>query len=141
MKKKFLGFCLLVFTLSFLLSVPALATDTRASDQIRDYYIDAYACGGGQIEIDFYVKGNSQMQRLGAFDIAIYEKSGSSWSVKRTYSEFSDGMAVNNASEYSNSIFYDGTVGATYKVEVTIFARNSAGTDTRSQTFTSIVVR
>ena len=51
------------------------------------------------------------------------------------------GMAVNNASEYSNSIFYDGTVGATYKIEVTIFARNSAGTDTRSQTFTSIVVR
>ena len=141
MKKKTLKAILLILALTCMLSISALAAEARASDQISDNYIDAYACGGGQSEIDFYVKGNIRMTRLGAFDIAIYEKSGSSWVLKRTYGEYDTGMATSNLSEYNGSIFYGGTVGSTYKVEVTVFARNSAGTDTRSQTFSPIVIR
>ena len=141
MKKRFGNFVLLVLALSFLLSVSALAADTRASAQISDYYMDAYAYGGGQIAIEFSVACNGRMSRLGALEIAIYEKSGTSWLPKHTYTEYSAGMAISNSAEYSNTIYYDGTVGRTYKVEVTVFARNSEGEDMRFREFTSIVVR
>jgi len=139
--KKLVRFCSLILTLSFVLSIVASAAVTRASPFISDYEINAKACGGGQIAIDFSVFGNARMSRIGALEIIVYQKSGSSWNIKHTYDEYDTGMAVSNAPEYGNTIYYDGTVGATYMVEVTIFARNSAGEDTRSQTFSSIVVR
>ena len=126
--KKLVRFCSLILTLSFVLSIVASAAVTRASPFISDYEINAKACGGGQIAIDFSVFGNARMSRIGALEIIVYQKSGSSWNMKHISDEY-------------DTIYYDGTVGATYMVEVTIFARNSAGEDTRSQTFSSIVVR
>ena len=76
MKKRFGNFVLLVLALSFLLSVSALAADTRASAQISDYYMDAYAYGGGQIAIEFSVACNGRMSRLGALEIAYMRRAG-----------------------------------------------------------------
>ena len=52
-----------------------------------------------------------------------------------SFDENDTGMSRSNTAKYSNMITADCEVGTPYRVEVTIFAEDSAGRDTRSQTF------
>ena len=118
----------------FLLSVPALATESRASDQIRNYSMNAVA-RNGSIEVIFSIYGNGKVDKLGCESIKVYEKSGSRWSLVESYDEDDSGMSKSSSSAHINTIYCDMSAGSEYMVAVTIFAENSAGRDTRSDVF------
>lgn len=123
--------CVALYLMAML--VPASALDMRASEQIYYHSIDA-STSGGQIVTRFSVMGNVTMDKLGCQSIKIYEKSGSSWISVASFDEDDTGMSRTNAVQHSNSIQWDCKSGVEYRVDVTVFAENSAGRDTRSKT-------
>ena len=103
-------FCAVICMMSVVVSASA-----RASDQIRSYVMQAKS-DDGNIE-----------------SIYIYDRS--SGDLVESFDENDTGMSRSNTAKYSNMITADCEVGTPYRVEVTIFAEDSAGRDTRSQTF------
>ena len=120
-------FCAVICMMTMVVSASA-----RASDQIRSYLIQVES-NDRNIYIDFSVIGNGGMDRIGCESIYIYDRS--SGDLVESFDENDTGMSRSNTAKYSNMITADCEVGTSYRVEVTIFAEDSAGRDTRSQTF------
>lgn len=125
---------LMVAICMFLIAVPALAAETRASNQITSYDITVTPASS-TLNVKFSVSGNTIMNKIGCESIKVYEKSGSLWSSYESWDEDDTGMSRNNSMRYANTIYCDSKAGVEYKVVVTIFAENSAGRDTRTSTF------
>ena len=103
-------FITLTLILSIILALPAFATQNtsdRASEQLRSYFMDARNAGNGEIIITFSVDGTRKMEQIGAKRIVVFNKVGGVWSIVESWS----------------------------KDDITIFAENSSGSDSRTQTF------
>ena len=120
-------FCAVICMMSVVVSASA-----RASDQIRSYVMHAKS-DDGNIYVNFSVAGKDGMDLIGCESIYIYDRS--SGDLVESFDENDTGMSRSNTAKYSNMITADCEVGTPYRVEVTIFAEDSAGRDTRSQTF------
>lgn len=67
------------------------------------------------------------MNSVGAKDIYVYEKQGSSWKeVKHFSSDTTDGMLKSNTSFVDSSVTFKGTPGKEYKALVTVYAGTSS---------------
>lgn len=128
-KRLFSLFCVTICILA--MTLPAYA---RASDQLRDYWIETDT-SDGQICVEFMVEGKSSMDRIGCESIEVYEDVNGRWDEVETLDEFDSGMSKRNARRYTNTIYIDGEVGSYYKVIVTIFAEDENGRDAREETF------
>lgn len=131
MKRKKLLVIFFTFICMFAMAIPSFAS-VKASNQIRDYLVDVKS-DNRKIYIDFSVTGKGGMDRIGCESIYIYDRS--SGDLVKSFDENDTGMSRSNTVRYANMITADCEVGTRYRVEVTIFAENSAGRDTRSQTF------
>lgn len=129
MNKKFFRLIAVALAMSIVLSVPAFAV-TRASDQIRSYDITVTKVSSGKIAIDFSVDGKSRMDRIGASSIIVYENGA----VVASYDADDTGMSVRRSTYHANTIYFNGTAGTRYQVEVTVFAEDADGTDYRTKT-------
>ena len=129
MNKKFFRLIAVALAMSIVLSVPAFAV-TRASDQIRRYDITVTKASSGKIAIDFSVDGTSRMDRIGASSIIVYENGA----VVASYDADDTGMSVRRSTYHAHTIYFNGTAGTRYQVEVTVFAEDADGTDYRTKT-------
>lgn len=127
-KKLISLFCVVACVFSMMM----LPVSARASDQIDDYLVEVKS-EDGQIYINFSVSGTGTMDLIGCESIFIYDRN--SVRLVESFDENDDGMSRSNTFRYANMISADCEVGTRYKVKVTIFAEDSAGRDTRSQTF------
>lgn len=133
LKKRLITFVCVMICL-IVTAVPAVATETRASDQINYYSIDV-STSKDSIDVFFSVVGKGASDKIGCEKISIYKRSGSSWRYVESLSEDDSGMSATDIQSHTNTIFFDGEAGVEYRVIVTIFAENSAGRDTRTKTF------
>lgn len=131
MRKNMIRLCALIFVLSLALSVPALAVTITASDQIHSYDMDVLAIGNGKLAIEFSIEGTGWMDRIGAKSIVIYEKFGNNWLIVASYDKDDPGMSTKNINMYGNTIYYSGYSGTQYRVQITVFAENASGSDSR----------
>ena len=131
MRKSCSRICALLVVLSIFLSVPAFATTYRASDQISSHSAEAIATGGGSFEVYFNIYGTGRMTCLGAESIVVREKVGSVWKIVATFDRDDTDMVSNNAFVHSATLYYPGTSGTEYMIEVTLFAENASGYDSR----------
>ena len=131
MRKSCSRICALLVALSIMLSVPALANTYRASDQIDAHSVEAVATGGGNFTTYFSVHGTGQMTCLGAESITVREKVGSVWKIVATFDRDDNGMTSTNAFWHYGTLYYPGTSGTQYMIEVTLFAEDSSGYDSR----------
>lgn len=135
LKRRYFRICAVLLVLCSIFTSSALATEVRASEQIRSYEMNVVQNGGGQLEIYFMIDGKNIMKRIGARSIAVYEPSGTVWSKVVSYNQDDAGMSVSNDFHHSNSILFNGTIGVQYQVVITVFAQDSSGSDSRTQTF------
>lgn len=134
MLKKFRWFISLCLMVCLIIAVvPAVAAEMRASEQIGYSSINVTAFNGS-IKTDFSITGTSVMDKIGCGSIFIYEKSGSRWILCADFSENDTGMSRTNFARHANVITWACESGVEYRVDVTVFAENSAGRDTRSKT-------
>ena len=131
--KRYISF-VLVFICMFTLTISAYAIENRASDQIALYNITVTPTSG-TLNVKFSVSGTGVMEKIGCESIRTYEKSGTRWSLVDSMDENDPGMSRYNTNAQKNTIQFDGESGVEYKVSVTVFAENSAGRDTRTETF------
>lgn len=113
------------------LTLPASA---RASDQLRDYWMNA-GTSNGQIFVEFSVKGQRIMNRIGCENIVVYEDANGQWNKVASLDEDDSGMSGVNSRSFGNTIYIDGDNGRSYKVVVAIFAEDNNGRDSREETF------
>lgn len=126
---------ILVVILTALLSTTAFAAESRASALIFSHSCVASADADGEINVTFSITGKGIMSRIGAQSMSFYIKNGTSWKLVESYTEYYVGMSAMNKVTYDNTITYQGTAGADYKVVVTLFVKDSDGaSDTRTYT-------
>mgnify|MGYP000589213411 CR=1 FL=1 len=89
----------------------------------------------GKIAIAFSIDGTGEMKNIGAESIIIYYKIGGAWVVGDDLDRYDSGMSTKDDYYFGNELYYTGTPGKEYKVEVTVFAENSSGYDSRTRTF------
>lgn len=133
MKKNSLFVLLAVFMMCMAVA-PVSAMVARSSDQISYFESKVSALIGGDIKITYQVDGNDNMDELGAEEVVIYRKSGSKWIKADSYDRNDPGMTESNSCRCRNTITFDGTSGAEYKVVITVFAEDSSGYDSRTKT-------
>lgn len=133
--KKILSLALSVICVS-ILSIPVSAVEPRASAQIAVYAMDVTPLSD-KLSVYASVTGSGKMDKLGCESIYIYKLVNSRWvSVPdQTKLEDDTGMSSSNTYDHTNVVRCDSERGEAYKVVVTIFAENSKGRDTRSDTF------
>ena len=125
-------------TLIAMLTTTAVAMETRASKLIISHSCVASADTDGKINVTFSITGKRIMSRIGAQSMSFYIKNGTSWKLVESYTEYYVGMSAMNKVTYDNTITYQGTAGADYKVVVTLFVKDSDGA-TDSRTYTKYV--
>lgn len=127
---------ILVFILvaAIILSMPALAIEDRASDQISRHDIKVTPLDG-QIGIKASIFGNGEMNKLGCESIYLYEQYGSVWISNDWYLEDDYNMYSTNSPAHMANYFFDSEPGVRYKVVITMFAENDEGRDTIEETF------
>lgn len=137
-----LVFCMAVPFPTFAATLPEAVSLSapRSSEYISSSFINVSREGNGQFSITFSVYGTGKMTRIGAKSIVISEKVGSRWSEVISYDQYDSGMSRTNATSYANTIYFNGDIGTEYRFEVTVFAQDSSGSDTESETFTLIAV-
>lgn len=121
-----------------MLTTTAVAMETRASKLIISHSCVASADTDGKINVTFSITGKRIMSRIGAQSMSFYIKNGTSWKLVESYTEYYVGMSAMNKVTYDNTITYQGTAGADYKVVVTLFVKDSDGA-TDSRTYTKYV--
>lgn len=125
----------LALTLATLLTATAVAAEMRASTLIASHSCIASMETDGEINVTFSITGKKIMSRIGAQSMYFYVKDGNTWTLSKSYGQYSTGMSTTNKVTYDNTITYQGTAGAQYKIVVTLFVKDSEGeTDTRTYT-------
>lgn len=135
--KKSIAFILAIIFTTMLTTI-AVAAETRASTLIFSHSCVASAEADGEIKVTFSITGKKIMSRIGAQSMYFYVKDGNTWKLEKSYGQYAAGMSTTNKATYDNTITYQGTAGAQYKIVVTLFVENSEGA-TDSRTYTKYV--
>jgi hypothetical protein len=138
MTKRKIKYFLVLLVVAILLAVPVLAysnIEYRASEQLTSYSMNAKATGNGKIAISFSVDGTGKMTRIGAKKIIVYQQIGGTWALANSLNQDDAGMISTNSYYHGNTIYYNGISGEKYRIEITIFAEDASGSDSRTQTF------
>ena len=130
---KILSF-MLAFTM--LLSVASFTAAARASAQLRSYGASLVDAGNGDIDIEFRVTGMGTMDELGVKTVKVYKSNGTL--VKTfTYTSYDEMMGYDTG-RHSGVVTYSGVEGQRYYAVVTFYGKNSAGSDSRTYTTSTV---
>ena len=123
---RILAICL---TICLLLTLPIYASSTRASEQLNSYGVDVNR-PTGEIYVTVHVSGTVGVTKTGCQTVRVYEKVGSFWVMRDELRE-DDANMVFNSRIYLYTHTFDANDNSEYRVDVTIFAENADGRDTR----------
>lgn len=142
MKKTLARICIATLILCMTISFPVSAKTfldnvptPLSSEYISRSFIEVNREGNGRFAVSFSIRGTGVMTRIGAKSIVISQKEGSHWSQVVSYDQYDSGMSKANSFSYANTIYFDGDIGSEYRFEVTVFAQDSSGSDTESESF------
>ena len=140
MKKLITLMMTLAFTLSCFFSISAYAaqnntTEPYASTYFANYSAEIIPGNDGEIIIRYSVQAKTTMTELGASKVVVQEKSGSTWTNKKTFNKSTTpSMVGSNRAVFSKDLSYSGTEGKEYRAVVTFYAKDSSGSDTKTYT-------
>ena len=115
---------------------------TRASKYLDGYSVGIEARGNGKIAVAMSVDGVGVMDKIGVREIEIQKQVNGSWSYYDSmyaseHPEFYD----YNSRDYVGTAYFQGTPGVTYRVILTVYAKNSKGSDTGYITSYSVLCK
>ena len=132
------------------LLVVAFAVPTSASLERSSLYLDCYRAwltpqSGGKINVTIDVQAVDDMERIGALEVVMYESSdgGTTWSRNGTYtSALFPALLQENTYWYCETpITHQGVAGRKYFAVITIYARDSTGSDSREYQTTTVTAK
>ena len=130
--KRFIRIVCLVIVLSFLVAIPAYATEQtpRASDYFGAYSAYCYEASATKLEVYFTVIAVSEMDELGVSTIKVQRSSdGINWTTVKTYAKGSyPNLVDTDTGAHASSVACTKTAGYYYRARVTFYAKNNSGT-------------
>lgn len=136
MKKRTISL-LTVVVLLFSLTTTALAAETQAMVDARSsivldgYSVGIEARGNGQIAVAMTVDGKGMMDKIGVTEVYIEKKVNGVWKEHETqYAADHPEFYMYDSWDYLGNTYFYGTPGVSYRVTLTVYARNSKGSDT-----------
>lgn len=143
MKKRIISFAMSV-ALLFSLSTTAFANDNledvdtatifavaRASQYLDGYSVGIEARGNGTIAVAMNVDGVGVMEKIGVREVEIDHKVNGVWRYYDSlYASEHPEFYNYNSRDYVGTTYFQGTPGVSYRVTLTVYARNSNGSDT-----------
>ena len=124
--------------LVILLSATATISFARSSWYIRSYRAWLSPQTDGIINVIIDVAAYDVMDEIGASRVQIFESKddGNTWTSKRIYlkSLYPELITTNDFVYYETPISYPGTPGYKYYAEITVYAGDSTGSDTKEYT-------
>ena len=117
-------------------TLPAGVTWNTIEDsaQIAGEVMEATANDAGEITVTYHVSGKGEVRALGAEEISIWKQVGGAWIEAVRYDETNPALWKAGEENYGGQIIYQGRPGGVYRVELTVFAENQAGRDSRTAT-------
>jgi hypothetical protein len=132
--KKYLFAAVCICLVSCIAVIPNAYAGIMASEVISSYSVTTSSDSSGNITAVATIRAVSKSDKIGFPVIRIQEKQGSSWVTVKSAS----GKYKTDATSYSYSLSYDGTVGKAYRCYAEFYAENDGVSDTRSKTSSSI---
>ena len=139
MKKQFLIFALAT-ALLFGASGPAYAVENdaveayaiaRASQYLDGYSVGIEARGNGKIAVAMTVDGTGIMEKIGVREVEIEYKANGVWHYYESqFASEHPEFYEYNSRDFVGTTYFQGTPGVSYRVTLTVYARNSKGSDT-----------
>lgn len=118
------------------LAIPAAAVDSRSSLYLSRYSAWLTPKTGAKVNVSIDVQAVDYMDSVGATKVEMYVSSdgGSTWDRDGTYlSALVEGMLVHNDYMYFDTpISHQGISGYKYYAVVTVYARDSTGSDSKT---------
>lgn len=150
MKRKIMSIMMMVAML-FSMNITAFAVDRigapiahamRSSSYLDSYSVGIEARGNGTIAVTMTVDGKGKMEKIGVIEVEIEKKVNGNWRYYDSqygaeHPEFYD----YNTWDYVGTTYFQGTPGVSYRVTLTVYARNSKGSDTGYITSYTVVCR
>lgn len=102
------------------------------SAQIQSQLVDAVLGENGLLTISYSVSAWGTMDALGAEQVVIWRQVGETWVEALRYDEATQALWAAEARDHSGQIRYQGWPATAYRVEVTLFAENDQGRDSRT---------
>ena len=123
----------LILVIAALLSISSFAAYIPPDSPDASAYISSYSVrilngGSGELKVDFDVTGTGTMTKIGATCIKIYKSNGSYVATIWNTDSGRNGMLGSNKAYHSDVETYTVTPGS-YYVKVSIYAKNSSGSD------------
>ncbi len=142
MKRKLASFALML-AMIFSLSVTAFAADgfidadtltmraVRSSAYLDGYAVAIEARGNGVIAVAMSVDGKGVMEKIGVKEVEIEQKINGKWTYYDSqYGAEHPEFYEYDSRDYLGTTYFNGTPGVSYRVTLTVYARNSQGYDT-----------
>lgn len=137
----------LLFILSFNIAVPTYAAappepdaDVYASRFFTDKFVVASAKGNGIVAFSYDVIATGTMDRIGATQIIVYERTSSgSFTPVYTYNlSNKPNLMKSNAGSASFIVNYQGKVGTYYKAKITLQATKNGSSESANMTTNAV---
>lgn len=132
------------------LLVVAFATPASAALERSSLYLDCYRAwltpqSGGKINVTIDVQAVDYMEKVGALEVAMYESAdgGATWELDSIYTNsiFPDLLQEDTYWYCETPISHQGTVGYKYFAVVTVYARDSTGSDSKEYQTTTVTAK
>ena len=130
-------------TLMWSSATMAQAIYVRSSDYFGCTEVWATATGSGKFIVEFDINATHTMTEVGATSIAIWEKESgnSSYTKVKTFTRYNtSGLIENNSAFAYGKLSYTGKAGAKYYAIVTLYAKDSSGSETMHQDTNTVSV-
>lgn len=134
MRKNILRIVVLICTLSLLCTSVFASLD--ASAQLASYESRVRHLGEGELEVFISVFAVDDMDVLGASNVFIYQKNGSSWIACDSVNSSYPGMITRDSTIHEDYVYINTYEDSELKVEVIIYAKDYSGaSDSRVLTY------
>jgi hypothetical protein len=122
----------LLLAVSLISGVVALGA-ADASEELSSYSAVMYADGNGVVTCEFDVSATGVANEVGATQVVIQRKDGSSWVTAQTFTYSStSGMIGTSCLFHIGSVSHSGTAAKQYRASVTVYARIGSGSTSRT---------
>ena len=123
-------FVVLALLISCCQLVSASNIQPRASEYLSRYTV-ALGSGDetGTVKLAFSVTATNTMTQVGISKVEIYKSNGSY--VTTIYGNSTNKLLGSSTEHHSGYYIYNGVSGTSYYAKVTVFAKNSSGSDSR----------
>lgn len=128
MHKKILRTLFFLLCMVTLCSMPAFATEARASSQIMSYSAVLTQSSHGQLSISFSIKATNAMSKIGASRVVIQRYDGTSWASEYTYTiQNTPALQTSGRSFYAVELPYSPSYPqSTYRAIVYFYVESSS---------------